>query len=200
MLIQTVWLIVLIISIPDEELFSETAVGCTASYFVNIIWCSCWFWTPPPYFEAEYCLFCGRRRVAVARYRMICLVLEHSALKLSNTVEKWHCVPISFYESHALKIPTAPFDFKNLTFVLVFLEMYTSFTTRMLKSVIVTHMAAIVWDEHVTCLAIHSSSIIACLGWGCFHCLLCRDWTQCIWRLFAGHNFNSIRTCLATLF
>ena len=29
---------------------------------------------PPPYFEAEYCLFCGRRRVAVARYRMICLV------------------------------------------------------------------------------------------------------------------------------
>ena len=25
--------------------------------------------------EAEYCLFCGRRRVAVARYRMICLVL-----------------------------------------------------------------------------------------------------------------------------
>ena len=32
------------------------------------------FLTPPPYFEAEYCLFCGRRRVAVARYRMICLV------------------------------------------------------------------------------------------------------------------------------
>ena len=28
----------------------------------------------PPYFEAEYCLFCGRRRVAVARYRMICIV------------------------------------------------------------------------------------------------------------------------------
>ena len=34
------------------------------------------FVTPPPYFEAEYCLFCGRRRVAVARYRMICLVLH----------------------------------------------------------------------------------------------------------------------------
>ena len=34
---------------------------------------------PPPHFEAEYCLFCGRRRVAVARYRIICLVqqLEH---------------------------------------------------------------------------------------------------------------------------
>ena len=80
MLIQTVWLIVYIISIPDEELFSETAVGCTASYFVKIIWCSCWFWSPPPYIEAGYCLFCGRRRVAVARYRMICLVLVNSHL------------------------------------------------------------------------------------------------------------------------
>ena len=29
----------------------------------------------PLYLEAEYCLFCGHRRVAVARYRMICLVL-----------------------------------------------------------------------------------------------------------------------------
>ena len=34
------------------------------------------FVLPPPYFEAEYCLFCGRRRVAVARYRMVCLVLR----------------------------------------------------------------------------------------------------------------------------
>ena len=32
---------------------------------------------PPPYFEAEYCLLCGRRRVAVARYRIICLVLVY---------------------------------------------------------------------------------------------------------------------------
>ena len=37
MLIQTVRLIVYFISIPDEELCSETAVGCTASYFVKII-------------------------------------------------------------------------------------------------------------------------------------------------------------------
>ena len=29
----------------------------------------------PPYFEAVYCFICGRRRVAAARYRMICLVL-----------------------------------------------------------------------------------------------------------------------------
>ena len=33
----------------------------------------------PPYFEDEYCLFSGRR-VAVARYRMICLVLVNSHL------------------------------------------------------------------------------------------------------------------------
>ena len=32
---------------------------------------------PPPYFEAKYCLFCGRQSVAVARYRMICLVLRN---------------------------------------------------------------------------------------------------------------------------
>ena len=46
-LIQTVRFIDLIISIPDEELFSETTVGCTASYFVKVIWCSRWFCTPP---------------------------------------------------------------------------------------------------------------------------------------------------------
>ena len=57
MLIQTVWLNVLIISIPDEELFSETAVGCTASYFVKIIWCSCWFWTPPPILRLSIAYF-----------------------------------------------------------------------------------------------------------------------------------------------
>ena len=32
------------------ELISETAVGCTTSYFVKIIWCSCWFCNPPPLF------------------------------------------------------------------------------------------------------------------------------------------------------
>ena len=66
--------LVYIISIPDEELFSETTVGSTASYFVKIILCSRWFCNPP-YFKAVYCCICGRRRVAVARYRMICLVL-----------------------------------------------------------------------------------------------------------------------------
>ena len=33
-----------------------------------------------PSFEAVYCFICGHRRVAVARYRMICLVLVYSHL------------------------------------------------------------------------------------------------------------------------
>ena len=44
------------------------AVGCTTSYLTYIILCSRWFCSPPPHFFS-------RRRVAVARYRMICLVL-----------------------------------------------------------------------------------------------------------------------------
>ena len=43
------------------------------------------YFDPPPYFEAEYCLFCGRRRVAVARYRMICLVLIQTSQHLTYT-------------------------------------------------------------------------------------------------------------------
>ena len=34
------------------------------------------FVTPPPCFEVVYCFICGRRRVAVARYWMICLLLS----------------------------------------------------------------------------------------------------------------------------
>ena len=48
---------------------------CTASYFVKFIWCSRWFCNPLPFFEAVYCFICVRRRVTVARYRMICLAL-----------------------------------------------------------------------------------------------------------------------------
>ena len=42
----------------------------------KIIWCSPWFCNSTS-FGAVYCLMCGRRRVAVARYRMICLVLSN---------------------------------------------------------------------------------------------------------------------------
>ena len=70
--------------IPDEELLSETAVGCTASYFVKIIWCSRWFWST--YFEAVYSFICGHERVAVAQYRMICLVLPIKT-KISTEIQ-----------------------------------------------------------------------------------------------------------------
>ena len=43
---------------------------------------------PPHYFEPEYCLFCGRRRVAVARYRMICLVLR---------IPPWYFLEFAFF-------------------------------------------------------------------------------------------------------
>ena len=38
------------ISIPDEEIIfrNGSPVGCTASYFVKIIWCPHWFCNPPP--------------------------------------------------------------------------------------------------------------------------------------------------------
>ena len=38
-------------------LFVFTTAGCTASYFVRIIWCSCWFVTPPLSFEIYIALF-----------------------------------------------------------------------------------------------------------------------------------------------
>ena len=53
----------------------ETAFGTTASNFVKIIWCSRWFCIPLS-FEAACCFICCRRRVTVARYRIICLVLD----------------------------------------------------------------------------------------------------------------------------
>ena len=58
----------------------------------------------PPYFEAEYCLFCGRRRVAVARYRMICLVLVKFGLVVE---EKKSFIP------KAIICRAAIFDFRS---------------------------------------------------------------------------------------
>ena len=52
---------------------------------------------PPPYFEAEYCLFCGRRRVAVARYRMICLVLILITVELSGVRPKTKLLLTDFF-------------------------------------------------------------------------------------------------------
>ena len=62
---------------------------------------------PPPYFEAEYCLFCGRRRVAVARYRMICLVLDF--YDLSAWCGCWFVVYIRRFIYKFLNV--CPFDY-----------------------------------------------------------------------------------------
>ena len=45
------------------------------------------FVPPPPSFEVVYCYICGRRRMAIARYRMICLVLINyiGGLTMSGT-------------------------------------------------------------------------------------------------------------------
>ena len=78
--------IVRFIGIPDEKLFSETVVGCTASYFVKILCCSRWFCPPPlSSFEAVYCFVSSCRRVTIDRYRMICLV-PHYKDKLGTVV------------------------------------------------------------------------------------------------------------------
>ena len=87
-----------------EELFSETAVGCTASYFVKIIWCSCWFCKHPP-FWGWILLICGRRRVAVARYRMICLVLDKQFMchcAYCNRKILFQILPVLIHQQHLI--------------------------------------------------------------------------------------------------
>ena len=44
--------------------------------FLNYMMIQLVFYPPPPSFEAVYCYICCRRRVVVARYWMICLVLH----------------------------------------------------------------------------------------------------------------------------
>ena len=97
----TVRVFVKIVSIADEELFSETAVGCTGPYFVLIIWCSRWFCSPLPLsFEAVYCSICGHRRAAVARYRLFVLFLSQQKHMCNMNAIFWSNViaTLSFYK------------------------------------------------------------------------------------------------------
>ena len=55
--IDTVWVFIKILSIPDEEWFSEMAVGCTATYFIKIFKDISVGFVTPPSFEAVYSLF-----------------------------------------------------------------------------------------------------------------------------------------------
>ena len=72
--IDTVWICIKIFSIPNKAQFSETAVHTLLKlYDVPVD-----FVTPPPSLEAGSCFISGRRRVVVARYRIICIVLRNS--------------------------------------------------------------------------------------------------------------------------
>ena len=53
---------------------------------------------PPPYFETVYCFICGRRRMSVAGYRMICLVLSRKC-SIVMQIDIWFS-----FRSRALQI------------------------------------------------------------------------------------------------
>ena len=74
---------------PDEELFSQTVVGCTASYFVKIIWCSRWFCNPPIL------------RVCIALFAVAegWLLLDIGWFILFM-IKSWRCLSISISMSH----------------------------------------------------------------------------------------------------
>ena len=57
----------------------------------------------PPSFEAGYCYICGRRRVAVARYRMICLALLYQC-RICMVADLCHFV-FSLFRGDITKAP-----------------------------------------------------------------------------------------------
>ena len=64
---------------------------------------------PAPSFEAVYCLICSRQRVAVARYRTICLVLIKS---LTHSLSSIQSVQLSFPPVIHYPSVSQPFSFK----------------------------------------------------------------------------------------
>ena len=55
--------------------FSKQPLGAPLHTLTKLYDVLVGFATPPPHsFEVVYCFICGRKRVTVARYRMICLV------------------------------------------------------------------------------------------------------------------------------
>ena len=78
-----------IISIPDEELFSETTVGAMLHNLSKLYDVPVGFVTLP-YFETVHCFICGRRRVAAARYRIICLVFMGSSSDRATQADVLH--------------------------------------------------------------------------------------------------------------
>ena len=77
----TVWVFVKIISISDEELFSETVLGYTATYLVlNYIMFPLVF--NPHHLRICFPVFAVADRLAVSQSRMSCLVLNTNNVRV----------------------------------------------------------------------------------------------------------------------
>ena len=63
-----------------------------------------------PFFEAVYCYIYGRRRVAVARYRMICLVLTKYS-HFPESIKK--CINTSVFNKNQPTSQTKELKFKK---------------------------------------------------------------------------------------
>ena len=70
---------------------------------------------PPPYCEAVYCFICGRRRVTVARYRMICLVFGYAPIVETRFPE----LAVSLFDFH-LEYPPVLSRFRFNAFFIAF--------------------------------------------------------------------------------
>ena len=71
--VGTVWICIKIVSIPDEEKYSKTAVGAPLHILSKLYDVPVEFINPPTDFEAAYSFYCSRRKLAAAPYGMICL-------------------------------------------------------------------------------------------------------------------------------
>ena len=71
------FIFVKIISIPDEELFSERSSGAPLHTLSKLYDVPFVLYRPPPSFEAVYCFIGDRRLVTVAGFCIICVVLPN---------------------------------------------------------------------------------------------------------------------------
>ena len=120
---------------------------------------------PPPYFEAEYCLFCGRRRVAVARYRMICLVLRYQSFNFFKYIH---------YSTHSLLIHI----FDKISKYYALLLLISIFLCCVLRSIYESVLPVPLWSSF--CLLLHF----------CHWCFTCEKYEESLlpfhWRYNAG--------------
>ena len=158
MLNKTVRFIVQILSIPDEELFSETAVGCTASYFCQNNMMLPLVLFPLLILRLFNCFICGRQRVAVARYRMICLVLSKLGIFLPTVHRATNLLKIlvpGFKSS--LTITTA---FTNITCNEKEKNVYMMDPSHVFKKIRNNLYKSDTYPDSKRCILLHGKSII----------------------------------------